>query len=398
MSDKLLHGRDASILWANLTGITYERVSNILAVSQSSSLLQTELFQAIIARDPEVLAAIQQRARALLSATWEIEASKNLRGRLRNVYDALRKINWNNVVSHLAWFPYFGYSAVQVLYDDTGLPVQIEPIAHRAIDFRSGELYISTEQGWLKLTDIPNYQFKVFFALADLIDPTGVAIMRPVAYVWVLKHYVLRDWAIYSERLGDPPIIGKYTQGSVVVPDSTKSVAEYINEQLRELKNHATGAFPEGVNIQMLADDRFDASRAFQLLVDTIDRSMKRAILTSEATIQTGSEGRGARASDQIRANYGLDTVIEADARVVRDTLNEILTRVLQANGLSGDELYFKVTWIDELPTMRRIQAMALLKKAGFAFDEDEALKGVGFTPVKQTGGSNADIEQEGLE
>lgn len=385
MQDALLHRRDASILWANITGVTFEQVLQVLSMHQSSSLRQTELFQTILSRDPDVIAAVQQRSLAPLSAKWTLEANANLRGRLREIHAAITKINWNNVISHLSLFPYFGYSAVQVVYDQSFTPVSVEPIPHRAIDFRRGDIFVSTDGGWIKLDDIPAANIKLFFAKIDEIDPPGRAIMRPVAAAWVIKHYVLRDWAIYSERLGDPPIVGRYNHGSVV-PDGTKTVSEYIVEQLSQLKNHAVGAFPEGVEIKMLSDDRFDASRAFSLLVETIDRSIKRAILTSEATIQTGSEGHGARASDQIRASYGLDTVIEADTRVICDTLNNILSVVLQVNGMNGDELYFRPVWIDELPTMKRIQAMYMLKRAGFMFDEAKALREVGFEPGGENG------------
>lgn len=387
MQDALMHRRDASILWANMNGITFEQVIQILSMHQSSSLRQTELFQTILSRDPDVIAAVQQRSMAPLSAKWAIESNVSVRGRLRELYDALGRINWNVVISHLAMFPYFGYSAVQVVYDTSFTPIAVEPVPHRAIDFRRGEIFVSTDSGWVALADIPASDVKLFFAKIDEIDPPGRAIMRPVAAAWVIKHYVLRDWAIYSERLGDPPIIGRYSQGSVV-PDGTKSASEYIVEQLSQLKNHAVGAFPEGVDVRMLADDRFDASRAFSLLVETIDRSIKRAILTSEATIQTGSEGRGARASDQIRATYGLDTVIEADTRIICDTLNMMLRAVLILNGMKGDELYFRPVWIDELPTMKRIQAMYMLKRAGFVFDEAKALREVGFEPGGENGGN----------
>ena len=393
MADTLLHRRDSSVLWANYTGITFEVVNNILAIHQTSSLRQTELFQTIISRDPDVIAAIQQRSLSLLSATWRPSVDGRPRGGVREIYERFLEIDINPIIAHLSMFPYFGYSAIQLVYDDNLFPVAIEPIPHRAIDFRGQDIYISTQDGWKKLTDIEASDSKVFFALVDPTDPIGRAIMRPVAAAWVIKHYVLRDWAIYSERLGDPPIIGRYSQGAVV-PDS-KPVSEYIVEQLAQLKNHAVGAFPDGIDIRMLSDDRFDASRAFSLLVDTIDRSIKRAILTSEATIQTGSEGRGARASDQIRASYGIDTVIEADARAVKSALQKMLSAVLKLHGYVGDEITWEVAWIDELPTMRRIQAMFMLKKAGFQFDEARALREVGFVPsqTSQNGGGDADIE-----
>lgn len=391
-SGTLLRQRDASQIWANLTGVTFEAVVQILSSHQSSSLRQTELFQTILSRDPDVIAAVQQRSLALLSAKWEIEYEKNLRGRLRDIYERFKAINWNPIISHLAMFPYFGYSAVHVVYDATNLPSEVVPIPHRAIDFRAGRAFLATVDGWRPIDEIPGYQFRIFTAKIDEIDPAGRAIMRPVAAAWVIKHYVLRDWAIYSERLGDPPIIGRYSQG-VLLPESGKTVADYLSEQLQNLKNHAVGAFPDGVDIRVLADDRFDASRAFSLLVDTVDRSIKRAILTSEATIQTGGEGRGARASDQVRAAYGLDTIIEADARVVCDVLNSMLRATLILHGYDGSELFFKPVWIDELPTIKRIQAMYMLKRAGFAFDEARALREVGFEPVEQAGGVNVDVE-----
>jgi hypothetical protein len=373
---------DAQFLFQTAFGVTFDSV--VQALSQSmSSLNQTKIFNTILTRDADVMAAVQQRQLGVMSASYRFEAEE---GNVQDVVDALNRMNIKAALPMIALFPMYGYSAVQLVYSpENSLPQDIIALPHTAIDFRSGEGYVYIQdEGWQPLA---NYESQIFIVTYNPFDPPASAVMRSVAVAWVMKYYVLQDWAIYAERLGDPPVLGKYAPGSIVLPSNyTGSVAEYITELLEELKNHAVAALPQGLEVNLLADDRFDGSRAFDMLVDRLDRAIKRAILSSEATVQTGIYGQGGKAADSIRATYGLDTMICSDGEMIRLLFERMANQALVALNRDG-RIRVSLNWVEELPTFRMLQAISLLARSGVPFDYNDALKKAGFKPAEQVQG-----------
>lgn len=372
---------------ANLTGLTPERVSQLVRLAEWSSWEQSRLFDTIISRDSEVSGALQQRLMALMGGKWEFVEGENTerkRRPLKKLLTVLKKVKGlKKAIRHLGLGAPYGYAAVEIVYklDGSGEPERLKPVPFGALDCRQGTIWINLGSKWYDLENDANLANRFLIIKYDENDPAGAALMRAVVTPWVTKFYALQDWAIYSEKLGNPPIIATYKPGQVpdVGPDRPADLV--IAEKLDDIKGHSSAAVPEGTEIEMLADARLDASKSFYLLIDTCDRWIKRAILTSESTMQSGAEGQGARAADQVRAEYGIESVIQADGELILDVLQEqLVDRVAGFLGYEPGVVMASVNWKRELPTMQQVQAACQLKQAGFTFEEEPILAELGYT------------------
>ena len=375
----------------NIAGLSPDVVANLLALADYSCHGQSRLFETIIAKDPDIRGAVQQRLLALKTGQWEFILTEDARKfsasqkRGEELISALKCKGWKRAIGYLGKYSLFGFAAVEVVFaaDGSGRPEQLRAVPYNALDVKQGELYINIAPGWVKVDGDSSLESRLIILRSDDNDPAGDAVMRSVAGAFLIKFFAWQDWSVYSERLGDPPTKAVYKAGTVQPPPDGPYVGNiegWLLNLLDELKAHSAIAVPEGVDISLIADARLDASKAFDLLIDRADRSAKRAILTSESTMQSGTEGQGARAADQVRAYYGLDTVIAADGDEIAEALQEqYVDRIAVMLGFEPGLVEVVCKWRKELPVDVQATVICNLKNAGLGFNEKKAVEELGF-------------------
>lgn len=374
-----------------LSGLTPELVSYMVRSAYASSDAQCRLFETMISRDTEISGAISQRELALQSGQWDIVPDESAGKRAsKRLLEILKKVRgWKRAIGRLGRAPLFGFSVVEIVFSDSepGVPVALRPLPYAALNYQEGELRIAVDGKWLRVRDYPDIANRLIITTADDNDPPSAAILRTVAVLWLAKMFAIEDWAVYLEKLAIPPAILKYKRNEVQVPEGdARTVEDFLMDKLRAMRADANITMPIEWELELLADDRADASRAFNLFMEYVDRRIKRAILTSESTMQSGVEGQGSRAADEVRAEYGLDTIIQADGEMICEALQEqLVDRVSEMLGYGTGIARVQVNWRKELSTAKQVEAMCALKGAGFFFDEDKELVRVGFTPKAPT-------------
>jgi len=361
------------------TGLTPELVLSKVAAASYSATAQTRLFETMEARDTDVGNAIDQRCLALSGARWRIEARDGEEEeRAAPITKAIpAEVFTEQALEHAAKFRLFGYALLEIEWARDWSVVALHPIPYAATMIESGEISVLVGNTWTKITD-PSLQYKLVVIRADDNDPAGAARMRRTVGMWTVKSFLARDWAAYLERFADPMLHGKVPSGAAPAEDGTAAEVTLKNA-LVELR-HAGIIVTKGESeIALLADSRTSASAAFDTLWDRCNAAIYRGILGQESTTRQGPDG--ARASDEVRSDT-LDSLVEADAKIIAATIDRDLVRVVERFHAGGELVASTAySWDSEQPILERADLFIKAKTAGIPFSISAAQRDLGLEP-----------------
>lgn len=171
------------------------------------------------------------------------------------------------------------------------------------------------------------------------------------------KKNMLAFWDAFGEMFGMPIRIGK-----TISRDAGE--INKIERMLSEMGAAAWGLFPEGTEIQILESSRGDAFNVYDKRIERANSEMSKAILNQTMTIDNGSSMSQSQVHHEIFQN-----VIEADADMLRDLINNRLLPFLIMHGFKMQGLRFE--WDDSIDytpeEQSRIEQMLL--NAGYEID-----------------------------
>ncbi len=147
------------------------------------------------------------------------------------------------------------------------------------------------------------------------------------ALIWgyLFKSYGLKDWSVYIERFAIPAIVGKFPTLS-----NTPDKNAFINA-INNYGNLFKMTVPKDYDITLL-DDKGKGSSvdAFERFVDGYwDKKIAIRVLGQSLTTSEGAKGSYAlgKVHDTVR-----EDIMIADMMLVKDTVNELICRVLELN------------------------------------------------------------------
>jgi len=379
-SDVLLVSRIAA--WNKLKaydiGITPEVASARVRAASFSATAQTRLFETIIARDADLGNAIDQRCLALAGARWRFGPAEDVTDRqAKPVLDALPEtLLSQEVLEHAALFRQFGYAVIEIEWARDWRVIALHDWPFAATEILNGEVRIYVD-GMQVPVDDHRFADKFIILKASQHDPAGAAHLRRCVGPWLTKSYLARDWRAYLERFGDPLVIGHYDDATPA-SDAGVSPQQAVITALTQLKGSAIAAIPKSMEVTLLADARGDASNAFDKLWDRCNQSIYNSVLGQSSTVYQARSG--SRSSDEVRERV-LDSLIEADARIIAGTLRRDLLSKVEAHRANGKRLVdLEFSWERDDPQAVRAEVMLIATQAGIPFDKDAAREELGLT------------------
>lgn len=172
----------------------------------------------------------------------------------------------------------------------------------------------------------------------------SASLMRVIVWLYLFKHYSIRDWVIFSEAYGIPRRLAKYPRGAD--PDELAAIWRAV----RSLGKDGAAIVPEGAEIGFL-ELKQEASSPFEALATFCNQEISKAILGQTLTTEAGD--RGARSLGEVHERVEME-LLEADCRAMGRTIRRQLLAPIVG---------FNMGWDVPVP------------QVVFAIEEDEDLK-----------------------
>ena len=307
-------------------GLTPERLARILRQADEGDLaLQAELFEEMEERDALLFSLLQTRKLAVVGLDWRLEPAEEGR-EARRVLRAVEEVWWNlpledlmlDLLSALAQ----GVSVVAVSWEWDGLlwrPQAFRWVHPGSLVYREAEdrfLLASRERPEgepFPYGGAIEHRYKARSGL-----PTRAGLLRSVAWLYLFKHYALKDWMIFAEVYGQPYRIGRYD------PAAGEEERRRLEEAVRALGADAAGVISKDTEIEILEAAKGQGPDVYERLIRLCNREMAQAVLGQTLTSSEGDGGSYALAKVHERVRIDL---LRADARALAKTLREGLLK-----------------------------------------------------------------------
>lgn len=198
---------------------------------------------------------------------------------------------------------------------------------HAHVDYDPDELRVITDVNRTTgqpLTDFPPGQWIVHVQKVSSQPLARAALFRVVTWYWLFKRFGMKDWAIFLERIGIPPRVGKYGAGM------GKVEREELWAAVKNMgKDHAC-IIPDNATIELIKEAGGTYDAPHPALVKHCNDEIAVAIMGS--TMATEQGDRGARSAKEA---FQVDEYEQAeyDARRLARTLRQqLLTPICRFN------------------------------------------------------------------
>ena len=283
-----------------------------------------------IVADSRVAALIDSRRGGLLARTITTEAGEASPAVIAAVEDMIANLDIHAIIDELWNGILFGFLPVEVIWDQSGSllsPLRIEGRnpAYFYFDY-SGNLIYRPFYGNAEINcseDINALRIFTARRRATATNPYGEALASRLFWPVSFKRGGIEFWLEFAEKYGSPFTIGKYRQGA------DKAEQNAIVEALDTLRRGAVGAFPEGTDIEIKeAGGKGSSADLYEKLVRWCTEEIAIAILGHNGTSQSTAGKLGSEdAALEVRQD-----LIDADARVIAQTINDIIRVFVNLN------------------------------------------------------------------
>lgn len=317
--------------------ITPSKLKSILEDAENGDITaQHELFMDIEEQDSSIGANIQTRKRAILTLDWRIAEPRNAtpaEEKLQTEIDELfyQYPNLENLLMDMMDAVGHGFSALEIEWKlENG-----KYIPHN---------FIPRSQSWFKLDKNDNLLLKTpNNTMGEPLRPFGwvvhshksrsvqlarMGLFRTLAWLYMFKHYSVRDFAEFLELYGMPIRIGKYGAGA------TNEEKRTLLRALAQIGHNAAGIMPDSMAIELHNAANTGAgsgNNPFLQMVDWCEKSIARLILGQ--TLTSGADGKSStNALGNVHNEVRRDLLVSDAKQVAQTITQQIILPYLQIN------------------------------------------------------------------
>ena len=317
--------------------ITPSKLKSILEDAENGDITaQHELFMDIEEQDSAIGANIQTRKRAILTLDWRIAEPRNAtpaEEKLQTEIDELffQYPNLENLLMDMMDAVGHGFSALEIEWKlENG-----KYIPHN---------FIPRPQPWFKLDKNDNLLLKtpnnpmgeplrqfgwvVHSHKSRSVQLARMGLFRTLAWLYMFKHYSVRDFAEFLELYGMPIRIGKYGAGA------TNEEKRTLLRALAQIGHNAAGIMPDSMTIELHNAANTGAgsgNNPFLQMVDWCEKSIARLILGQ--TLTSGADGKSStNALGNVHNEVRRDLLVSDAKQVAQTITQQIILPYLQIN------------------------------------------------------------------
>ena len=334
--------------------------------------------------DAHVWACVQSRKSGVMSLEWEIDRGKAKSRLAKFIQDLFNDWDIYQIMSDILEAPLYGFQPIEVVWEKMGsylLPAKVEakPPEWFQFDAENQLRYAPPYQledppPGMKKDNIgyfiPPYKFLLPRYNATYYNPYGERILARVFWPVTFKKGGLKFWVIFSEKYGMPYIIGKHPRG--IGDDEIQNLADSLDAMIQD----AVAAIPDDSSIELVeAAGKSASADVYRNLIELCNAEISKAILGQTLTTEVG--GRGSYAASKTHFDVRQD-IIDADKRLVENTLNELIHWIVEINFGNQQPPQF-ILYEEEEVDKTLAERDQILVNTGVRFTKDYFLKAYGF-------------------
>ncbi|HHV6614011.1 TPA: DUF935 domain-containing protein [Haemophilus influenzae] len=317
--------------------ITPSKLKQILEDAENGDIqAQHQLFMDIEEQDSSIAANMMTRKRSVLTLDWRIVEPRNAtpaEEKLQAEIDELfyQYPNLEDLFIDLMDAVGHGFSALEIQWaqvDGKWVPKGFKPCP----------------QSWFKLDKEDSLLLRTpANQMGEPLRPFGWVVhrhksrstqlardglYRTLAWLYMYKHYSVRDFAEFLELYGMPIRIGKYGAGA------TNAEKRTLLRALAEIGHNAAGIMPESMKIELHNVANAGAASGnnpFLQMVDWCEKSIARLILGQ--TLTSGADGKSStNALGNVHNEVRRDLMISDAKQIAQTITQQIILPYLQIN------------------------------------------------------------------
>lgn len=317
--------------------ITPSKLKQILEDAENGDIqAQHQLFMDIEEQDSSIAANIMTRKRSVLTLDWRIVEPRNAtpaEEKLQAEIDELfyQYPNLEDLFIDLMDAVGHGFSALEIQWAQVNgkwIPKGFKPCP----------------QSWFKLDKHDNLLLRTpTNPMGEPLRPFGWVVhrhksrstqlardglYRTLAWLYMYKHYSVRDFAEFLELYGMPIRIGKYGAGA------TTSEKRTLLRALADIGHNAAGIMPESMQIELhnvASAGAASGNNPFLQMVDWCEKSIARLILGQ--TLTSGADGKSStNALGNVHNEVRRDLMISDAKQIAQTITQQIILPYLQIN------------------------------------------------------------------
>jgi len=175
----------------------------------------------------------------------------------------------------------------------------------------------------------------------------------------ISKRNALAYWDEFGQLFGIPVRIAKTASRDSQEINSIKNMLEHMGPA-------AWGLFPEGTELEFVENGKGDAFNVFDKRIDRANSEISKGILGQTMTLDSGSSLSQSEVHLEV-----LKTLIEKDADMVRDVINDKLLPLMNAKGFGLEGARFDWVIDTQYTPEQQLQMEQMLLNAGYDIDAD---------------------------
>lgn len=294
---------------------------NLLAPPDDAILLEANggdytLYRDLL-RDDQVKAALEQRARAVIAAPWEVRPGGPKRidkQAAEDLKQQLTDLHWDSATERMLSGVFYGFSVGELLYgtDQTRITFQIRVRDRRRFGFDgAGRLRLRTFQDTVGEL-LPDRKFWHFATGADHDDaPYGLGLAHWLYWPVWFKRNGIQFWGQLLEKWGTPTAIGQFPAGA------TPTEQKKFLYTLEAIQRNSALILPEGMTAQLLESKR-TGTADHEAWVRLWNEAIQILVLGQTASTQ-GTKGK--LGEEKLRGEVR-DEIVRADADLICQSFN----------------------------------------------------------------------------
>lgn len=327
--------------------------------------------------DPHLFSTIQQRKSGVLSLNWELQQQDSSQNEFDLINEVLNTINLENLIDQLLNTPLFGFTVFEIVWEKQGNFLIPNTIAEKPQEWfffdQFNNLNIKKNSNSIKLDgEIVNpLKFILVQHKPTYQNPYGERVLSRCFWPVTFKRGGLKFWITFTEKYGNPFLIGKLPRGSA---------QQEIDDLLTSLENmiqDAVAVIPDDSSIDIKEAQRSSSVEVFRELMNFQNNEISKAILTQTLTTEvqdTGTYAASKTMSDML-ANVQL-----ADKKLVEKTINKIIDLIYQVNFNSANKPRF-ILYEEEDVDKLLAERDQILVNTGIKFTKDYYIRNYNLLP-----------------
>lgn len=310
-------------------GLTPETLSSIFTEADRGSVArQAELYEEMEEKDAHLGSVLQTRKLAVAGLGWEVVPADDGSDGLRTasfVRETLEAIEgWDEALMDLLDAVGKGFAVTEIVWELIGGKAVIKRLRwlpQQAFTF-SGQEGIVLDNPRL-LTEAEPYLGEELIEGKFVVHRAGgrpgqgprAGVMRPCAWMYLFKHYTLKDWLLFCERYAQPMRIGKFG------PGASEAERRVLKDAVFNMGSDAAAVISDSTVIELLDSGQKGTAEIYEALAAYCDRSISKAVLGQTLTTEhSAGTYAAAKVHDSVRKD-----IVDADSRALAHTLTSQL-------------------------------------------------------------------------